>query len=316
MRYTALLLLAALAAPSAAFGQKGTGTTGASILQLPAGSRAPALSGAYVGVSGDADALFYNPAGIAGISAAASLSYQRHVEDIGLFSGAGAFRAGPVVLAASLLMLDYGEIDEVVPDPDFGGQTGRKTGVRVGASEMAARVATGLSTMQDRLRMGVSIGIVTSELAGASRSTPTVDAGLQYGFSRVTLGAALRNLGYGLSGHGLADAPLPSELRLGAAVDLGGTGRMGALVAADYVFELEERTSGVVAGIEAGLLPGGPSRLGAVARVGYNGGTGEEGLGLLQLGGGLSYSRFSLDYTYQHYDFFGAIHRFGVRWAR
>ena len=81
------VLAAALLAPTVLgarnlAAQDGPGTTGAVVLQLLAGSRAAALSGAYVAATGDADVLFYNPAGIGSLSAGASLSYQRHVEDM------------------------------------------------------------------------------------------------------------------------------------------------------------------------------------------------------------------------------------------
>ncbi|NIQ52057.1 MAG: hypothetical protein GWN71_00780, partial [Gammaproteobacteria bacterium] len=69
-----------LAGPVAA--QSGVGTAGAQVLQLPTGSRAPALAGAYVAGSGDADLLFYNPAGTAALNGAVSLAYQSYFEDI------------------------------------------------------------------------------------------------------------------------------------------------------------------------------------------------------------------------------------------
>jgi len=315
MRTMRAVLFVLALAPSLLRAQDGPGTAGAGVLQLMAGSRAPALSGAYAAMAGDADVLFYNPAGIAALRAGASVAYQRYVEDIGLFSGAGAARAGRVVLGASLLVLDYGTIAEIVPDPDFGGQTGTPTGNRVGASELAARVSAGMPLLDDRLRLGVSAGVVRVELAGGARVAPLFDAGAQLQLPHVTLGAALRNLGTKLSGRGLADAPLPRELRLGASAALPATGRLGALVAADFVAALEEGTSGFVAGIEAGLLPSEASPLGAVVRVGYDGAVGDGGIGAVRAGGGLSAGAFSLDYTYQNFDPFGAVHRFGVRWA-
>jgi hypothetical protein len=157
--------------------------------------------------------------------------------------------------------------------------------------------------------------VVRVELAGGARVAPLFDAGAQLQLPHVTLGAALRNLGTKLSGRGLADAPLPRELRLGASAALPATGRLGALVAADFVAALEEGTSGFVAGIEAGLLPSEASPLGAVVRVGYDGAVGDGGIGAVRAGGGLSAGAFSLDYTYQNFDPFGAVHRFGVRWA-
>lgn len=309
----ALLLLNAL--PLAA--QDGAGTAGATVLQLMAGSRAPALSGAYAGIAGDADALFYNPAGAATLRAAGMLSYQRHVEDIGLISAAGAFRTGPVVLGASLVVLDYGSIDEIVPDDGFGGETGLPTGATVSASELAARFTAALPLAGDRMRLGVSAGVVSTDLAGTRRSAPFLDAGMQYSLPRLTLGASLRSLGGALAGRDMADAPLPSELRAGAALDLApSAGGFGVLVSADFVAGLEEGSTGLLAGIEAGLRPTATADYGAVMRAGWNAGIGSDGLGALQVGGGLNIGEVAVDYTWQRYDFFGTIHRFGVRWAR
>ncbi len=311
----ALCLAAASLVPSAALGQ-GAGTSGATVLQLLAGSRAAALSGAYGGATTDADVLFYNPAGIAALRAAAGASYQRHVEDIGVATGSGAFSLGRVVLGASAIFLDYGSIDELIPDPDFGGQTGKPTGNTVGASETAARVAAALPLMDGRLHVGAAAGFVSTSIAGASRGTPLLDVGAQYLLPQVTLAASLRNVGPGLSGGGLADAPMPTQARLGAMVALSRPTGVGAVASADFVHEFNEGSTGIVAGVEAGLLPGPASDLGAVARLGYNGGTGSDGQGAIQFGGGLSLRGIAVDYAYQNYELFGSLHRFGVRWTR
>lgn len=308
-----LVLSAGLLLASPAAAQDGAGTAGATVLQLAAGSRAPALSGAYAGVR-DVDALFYNPAGIGGLHGAALLSYERHVEDIGFVSGGGAFQVGRVVLGASLLVLDYGDIDEVIPDDNFGGETGRPTGNSVSASELAARF-TGAFRVTDRLDVGAAIGWVSTDLAGATRGAPFLDAGAQYTLSRVTLGAALRNFGGSLTGSDLADAPLPKEIRGGAAVELGTTTGLGAQISADVVTRLEEGSTGVVVGGEFGLRPTARDAFGAVGRAGFDAGTGDGGLGALRLGGGLTFGGFALDYTWQRYEYFGTIHRFGVRWT-
>jgi hypothetical protein len=295
---------------------QGAGSTGATVLQLLAGSRAAGLSGAYSAATGDADVLFYNPAGIAGLDGAAGLSYQRHVEEIGVATGSAAFRVGRIVLGASAIFLDYGDIDELVPDPDFGGQTGIPTGNSVSATETAARLGAALPLMDGRLHVGGSAGFVSADFAGATRSTVLFDAGAQYLLPGVTLGAAIRNLGGSLSGGGLADADLPAEARAGAMVQITRETGLGLVISADVVHELNASLTGVVAGVEAGLFPRMASQVGAVARVGYDAGTGVEGQGALRLGGGLSVGGFAFDYAYQNYDLFGSLHRFGVRWLR
>lgn len=311
----------ALALCAAAWGQPveaqdGAGSAGAVILQMVAGGRAAGLSGAYAAATGDADVAFYNPAGLASVNAAAAFSYEQRVEDIGLASGSGAFTFGRFTFGVSALFLDYGDIDEYVPDPSFGGQTGMPTGNTVSASEVAARVTAATPLLDGRLTVGASAGLVSVDLAGVGRSTPLFDVGAQYALPFGTVGASLRNIGSKLSGEDLADAPLPSQLRVGTAIELASASGLGALVAADLVAELAEGTTGVVAGIEAGLLPSASGRIGAVGRVGFNGAAGEDALGTLQLGAGLSLGAFAVDYAYQNYDFFGALHRVGIRWAR
>lgn len=309
---TAVLLALATAGSVRA---QGAGSTGATVLGLLAGGRASALSGAYTGATDDADVLFYNPAGIAGLLRGASLSYQRHVEDIGLATGAGAVRLGPLVVGASAIFLDYGEIREFEPDPNFGGQTGRPTGRTVSASEIAGRVSAATAAMDGRLNLGASLGFISTDLAGASRGAPFLDLGAQYAISSVTLGASLRNVGGAISGAGLAEADMPTEARLGGMLRMTRPTGLGAVASADLVLELNGGTSGVVAGIEAGLLPDATTGLGAVGRVGYNAGTGDGGQGSLLLGGGVSLGPVAVDYAYQNWDLFGALHRVGVRWA-
>jgi hypothetical protein len=313
IRIVGAALVVALGVADGAYAQ-GAGTTGGNVLQMFAGGRATALSGAYAGASGDADVLFYNPAGVAGIGAAASVSYQQHVADIGVSTGAGAFRLGRFTLGASAIFLDFGEIDEYVPDPDFGGQTGMATGRRISASELAARLSGGMPFMDDRLRLGASLGVLSISLAEARRVAPFVDVGAQYAFDAFTVGAAVRNLGRTLSGNGLASAKLPTELRIGTMYEFVRPTGIGVVATADLVAETASGHTGILAGLEAGLLPAADSRVGAVGRVGYNGGAGEDGQGNLLLGGGLSLGPVSVDYAYQNYDLFGTIHRVGVRW--
>jgi hypothetical protein len=308
--------LATLACALPARAQDGAGSAGAMVLQMIAGGRAAGLSGAYTAATGDADVLFYNPAGITSLAAGAAFSYQRHVEEIGLASGAGAFQLGRFTFGVSALFLDYGSIDVIEPDPDFGGQTGIPTGATVGASETAARISAATPLLDGRLSVGASAGIVSVTLAGSGRATPMFDVGAQYALPFGTLGASVRNVGGALSGEDIADASLPSQLRLGGAFHATGPSGIGALLAADLVAELAEGTTGFVAGVEAGLMPAVAGDLAAVGRVGFNGAAGEEALGVLQFGGGIALGGFAVDYAYQSYDFFGALHRVGIRWSR
>ncbi|MFW6080191.1 MAG: hypothetical protein ACODAE_11255, partial [Gemmatimonadota bacterium] len=114
-------------------------------------------------------------------------------------------------------------------------------------------------------------------------------------------------------------APLPSEARIGVTARLAGSrfaaGRdFGATVAADVVTRVAEGATGVVGGVEAGLMPrSGDDAFGAVLRAGYGLGA-DDALGAVRVGAGVSLGSLGVDYTFQDYDFFGAVHRFGLRW--
>ncbi len=315
-RAAALAALTACLIPVSRVAAQGAGTTGATVLQLLAGGRAAALSGAYVGATGDADVLFYNPAGAASLLGAFSFSYQQHVENIGVASGAGAVRVGRLVVGASAIYLDYGSVQELVPDPDFGGQTGVPTGNTVSASEVAARLSAALPFNDGRFHLGASAGWVSTDLAGTGRGTPFLDVGAQYALSSLTLGAALRNIGGSLSGDGIADAALPKEARVGGMLQLARPTGMGAILSADLVAPFSGGGAGLLAGVEAGLLPGASSRVGAVARVGYNGAAGSGGQGAILFGGGVTLGPIAVDYAYQNYELFGVLHCVGIRWSR
>lgn len=299
----ALLLAAPLHAQSA-------GKTGAQVLQLTAGARAAALSGAYSAVAGDADALFHNPAGIAAARIGVSASYETHATGIAFGSAAGFTQLGPVFVGASVAYLDEGSIDEITPDASFGGNVGTATGTKLSAAETAARVSVALPLSGGRLRVGASFGYVSSSVAELRQGAPVIDAGLQYDVAGITTSATLRNAGGPLSGGG---DPLPTEARVGAAVPLRRNGRFTAQAFGDAIARLHEGTFDAAAGIEAGVLPLREGMLGAVARVGVD--AEAEQLGRLRFGAGITLSRISFDYAYQNYRVIGAVHRVGLRWS-
>jgi len=311
----AVALVSCMAAPAAA--QSGVGVAGAQVLQLPAGSRAPALAGAYTAGYGDADLLFYNPAGAAALDRAVSVAYQSYFEDIVAGSGAAVFRLGALVVGAGLVFLDAGEVAEIVPDPAYGGQRGMETGQTVTASENAARFAAAASLLDDRLRLGAAAGVVSSDLAGIIRSAPFFDIGAQYAVRELTVGAVLKNLGGAMTSDTADDATLPTEARFGASYQMIlGQGGLGAALAADVFHRMQEGTSGLAVGLEGGLMATPELPLAAVVRAGVSVEAADEFLAPLRLGAGVAYGDIAVDYTYQSYDVLGSVHRFGLRWVR
>lgn len=304
----ALLLL-----PAAARSQDGTGTAGGQVLQFPAGTRGAALSGAHMGLLGDAEQIFYNPAGLAPITTAVGLSVQRHVEDMLLGSLAGAHRLGRVVIGAGAVFFSSGDIRVVEPDPDFGGERGRETGATARATELAARLAVAMQLPDERLRVGAALGLLTSDVAGLGRNAPFVDVGVHYDLGPASLGAALQHVGGALTGAGAESADLPSQARLGAGWTYRHGPDVGVRLSGDLLLRLKEGTQALLTGLEAGLLPHPERRLSAVGRIGFRAES-DEALGRLVLGAGLTMENVGIDYAYQSLAGFGGAHRLGVRW--
>lgn len=302
---SALLLAAPLHAQEA-------GSTGAQVLQFLPGSRAAALSGAYTAVSADADALFYNPAGVGNLSRAATLAYESYVSDVAYGSLGVATRLAALTIGASVAFLNAGDIREVVPDPEFGGNTGVETGQTVSASESALRIVAGLPLLDGRLRAGAALGFVATALAEQRQHAPIADLGAQYDLGRFTVGVLLRNLGTRLSGD--AEDELPTEARLGAYTQLAASRGRVANLSAELIHRTGEASTSFAAGAEAGLLASDARPFSLLARIGID--AEPERLSNLRAGASLGFRQVTLDYTFQQLDFFGAVHRFGVRFNR
>jgi hypothetical protein len=302
MKRAAFLLALAFALCNAPADAQSAGKTGAQVLQFNAGSRAAAMAGAYTAATSDADALFYNPAGMATVRKAASASYETHSLDIAYGSAAGLIRFGRVNIGTSVAYLDAGSINEITPDPEFGGNTGIGTGNTVSASESAARISIGAAFNQ--LRAGASVGFVSSTVADASSQMVGLSAGLQYDVAGMTLGAVLRDVG---------GSDLPTEARLGVSRTFMNDKNIGATFNADAIARVREGSFSAVGGLEVGILPGNANDFGAVARIGYDAEPGN--LAPLRFGAGITMKSVSLDYAFQNLDFAGVVHRIGVRWA-
>lgn len=302
------LLLPALLALAAPLSAQSAGKTGAQVLQFNAGARAAALSGAYSAVSGDADALFYNPAGIAAARYGASAAYETYSQDVAFGSVAGFARVGAATLGAGIAYLDAGQIEEILPDPDFGGNTGIPTGNLVSANETAARLAVALPLREGQLRIGAAVGLVSIGIAEISETAPIADVGVQCDVAAITVSAAARNLGGSLAGD-----PLPTELRLGVLVPVTMASGFGINAFGDAVARTSESSFGFAGGVEAGVMPRSAGGIGLVARISYDADANQ--LAGVRFGAGISLQAVAVDYAYQNLDFLGAVHRFGVRWA-
>lgn len=311
----ALVAVAVFAfAPEPARAQDDFGTTAATLLRLPVGVRPIALGDAYSAVRGDELSIFYNPGAVASADApAAGASYHSYISGSDLVTASGVVTLGPGRLAAGLLGLDYGSVDEIVEDPTFAGQTGIPTGNEVGASEFVATLGYALSPVPI-LGVGVSAKLVRVDIAGESGTAVAADLGarVQPWEHGPSFGASLLNLGTDLELAGRSD-PLPLSLRVGGAFEARGPGAFTGVIAADLI-AVRGGATRIAAGVEAGRAVAGARLAG---RIGVQADGAEESLTRpITLGAGLEVASIRVDYAYLGFETFGATHRFGVRWGR
>ncbi len=170
--------------------------SGADFLKIPLGARAIGVGQAYTALASDANALYWNPAGLAHPSAlpqgrpwGLTLSHQDLFLDNTL-DYLAVMRAGqkrPLSWGVSLLRLSYGKEDERGPNRE------RIRSFRSSDQSLGAAVAYNFN----RFQAGTHVKLVRQELAGEVAQGMAVDLGLKTSalHPRLSLGAAVRNLG-------------------------------------------------------------------------------------------------------------------------
>lgn len=282
-RCSAFLAVHLAAWPLALAAQQTPSAEGAAFLLLPVGARSVALGQAVTADAGTAEALFWNPAGLAtlprsefafhhhtaffGIADAASLSF--------VVQGAGTFSVGAFVV-------DYGDFP-VTP----GGPGGGPQPIGQITTRNIALLASYAAAINGRFQAGISYKLaqLRVECSGECSTVPTttgtthaVDLGAQLVVPAafpVVIGAAVRNLGFKLQVNNQAQAdPLPTRLQLGVSMVLlrpsAGAGRLDLRVLAD---------------VQGPIGSGGPGD-GQVTLVGLESGAGES----VRLRAGYSFS--------------------------
>lgn len=306
-RHGVIVLLAAMTVRIAA------AQSSAIVLQLPASARAAAMGNTYSASGRDDAAIFYNPAQLAvavGAGRSASASVQGYVAESNVAALSGAMRLGPGRVGFGLQLLDYGSEPEIVPDPDYGGERGEETGNRYSATDFVASVGYGTSI--GLLRAGVTAKLIRQQLADLSDATGALDAGVAIDVGGGTIAAVMQNSG-GILTLGPTATALPLLYRGSAALPPIVIGRLRMI---EMVEVSRQRGGDVVpsAGAEMGMRARDGIEL--AARVGLAPRRDAASTtSRLTLGGGISTSRFALDYGYQTVEGLAiGTHRIGLRW--
>lgn len=264
---TSLLALVLLASP--ARGASEAGVTGAQVLQIPLGTRALGMGGAFTAVGTDASALFYNPAGLARLSAhEVGVSFitgqadnsLNHFSYAGPLPFSGISGSGYASTGASLLMARSGEIEVNTLKPD--GSTLASETISAGSDVVATlgyaeRVGTspleiGRDTYNISHFLGLSGKFIRSTLA--ERYTATAFAGdagylVQMPEHGLSAGVSALNLGTKLKYIEEGD-PLPMTLRSGFSYQAGVPSLHTWILALDGDWVVKERVWHVNTGME------------------------------------------------------------------
>ncbi|MDD4004185.1 MAG: PorV/PorQ family protein [Elusimicrobiaceae bacterium] len=290
-----VLLICCAGRAEAAFSGDDAGTSAAQFLKLGPGARAAGMGGAFTAVAGDSGAIYWNPAGLAGLTSQhAAFTHAQMFEDIRYEWASYALPVWGGALAAGVQYLSYGDVDAF----DANGNT---EGV-IHPGDLAVSLGFGHKLLG--LDAGASLKYISSQIRSKATAF-AADAGVRYSISGLTLGLNLQNMGSGMKYVNESD-PLPFTIRGGAACMIADT----VLVSADAV---APRDGGVYGAFGAECAREIGAALKAALRAGYSTESHElDGTKGFALGLGLDYRSYSLDYAYSPMGDLGGVNRFSV----
>ncbi len=175
-----------------------TGTSGFTFLKVNYSARAAAMGNAYTGLSNDANAVFFNPAGLMQIkSPQASLTYMSYLDGINCGSAAYVY---PVNEKTSLAVFAKGLT--ATEDRTIADETGQWVGIdgTFGMSDFIFGISAAKYVL-NMLDVGFNLKFIQETLDDNSASAVVFDAALLHQTTNKNLkvGIALRNIGKQLS---------------------------------------------------------------------------------------------------------------------
>lgn len=275
------------------------GQNAASFLKIGQGARSAGLGGAYTAISDGAMAAYWNPAGLSSLeSSEVAFGHFVWFQDITVEQFTIAMPVfGSAVTAASVTYVNYGTIDGF-------DEAGMPTG-ELSAYDLAAGLSVGFE-LTEALSVGVTGKYIVQRLDIYQATAFAADLGIKYSFDRLSLAAALSNVGTSLEFDKVKES-LPQSLRLGVAYRPFGNSVMTSV-------EWEQNKGGETF-LRQGVELGFSERY--YLRTGYDLMTGEENrslIGGMSVGGGMKFSFASFDYAYtpNYRSISEDLHRFTV----
>jgi hypothetical protein len=235
----ALAVLLSSALPCEAFTKKGT--TAADFLKIGVGGRPVAMAGSVVACPTNLDALYWNPAGLAGADKVQlGATHARWIASINYdFLGLVVPAGHNLTIGAFAASLSTEEMEQTTISQPEG------TGILFDYGDITGGVAAGLR-LTDRFRVGAAVKVVYTKAFNESATAVALDVGthLVTAFHGLSIGMALANFGTNmkLDGRDLIvegdpepnmpgnenrearletnEYPLPVTFRIGVALDL------------------------------------------------------------------------------------------------
>jgi hypothetical protein len=274
----------------------------ASFLNIGVGARGLGMGGAYTALADDANAVYWNPAGLAKLRKREfTVSHAEMFEATRLDFLAYAHPTSHGTFAAGLTYLSQGTIE------------GRDSLGRpmAGYNASDAAMTLGYARKLDFAELGASFKYIRSHIGSAEAQTVAADMAARRELGSFVIGAALRNLGPGLRFQDQRN-DLPLRLAVGAAYKF----------SSDHAAAVELVNGPRGAGTDAAFGGEYQAVKNIYIRAGYTtqsratGGSGFDAARGLTMGLGLRNERWGLDYAVLPSGELGSSHRFslGTRW--
>ena len=272
--------------------------SGASFLNIGTSARAISMGGAYVGVADDANAISYNPAGLAQLNRnEITAQHTEWISDVKHDFLAGAFPLRNSTIGISIVALTQGKLE------------GRDEDRNKTDSFSAYDIATTISyskKMNEKVKLGMNLKLIQQKIETEHATGVAIDIGTLYNtaIKNLTVGFSFQNLGPKMTfiseGYNL-----PLTATLGAGYNI----KNAITVALDIKQKIYDNKTEISFGTEYT-----PINLLAL-RVGYLKSLNPEDVSKIAdfkgLGGGLGLRvlNFSTDYAFIPYGDLGNTHR-------
>ena len=328
---TVALVLGGLLPVLSVRAQDRNGTVAADFLNVPVGARATAMGGAFSAIASDASALYWNPAGMAGLEGrTATFEYASWLVGIDFNFVAVALPTRMGTIGVGLTALTVPEMEVTTVEQQEG------TGETFSAGSYAVALSYSRA-LTDRFAIGGNVKLVREQIWNSSSNGVAFDIGTLFTtpFRGVRLGASISNFGSKLQidgpdltvpidispgengNNGTVRAELntdafdlPLTMRVGLATELYQSASTRVSVAVDALSP-NASDQYVNMGAEVGLL-GGLVQL----RGGYQELFLDQSPRSFTLGGGLRYGfgrlNLAADYAYEAFDYFDGVNRFTI----